>query len=242
MIYTIATQKGGTGKTTTAAALAQAAAYKGRRALAIDLDPQGNLSFSFAADATAPGSYDLLHGSPAADVIQTTAQGVDIIAASPDLQTEKSALGSARRLQEALEPIRRKYSIIVIDTPATAGELQYNALQAADRLIIPLQADAYNAQSLYQISAAAEQIKRSNPRLKIAGVILTQYDGRATISKQLREILEATAGVLHIPFLGIVRKAVAVQEAAALQRSLYEYAPKSNPAADYMQIYNRITK
>ena len=242
MIYTIATQKGGTGKTTTAAALAQAAAYKGRRALAIDLDPQGNLTFALGADATQPGSYDLLHGAAAADVIQTTAQNIDVIAASPDLQTEKTAAGSARRLQDAIEPLRRKYSIIVIDTPATAGELQYNALQAADRLIIPLQADAYNAQSLYQITGVAEQIKQSNPRLKIAGVIMTQYDGRTTITRQLRDILEATATLLHIPFLGIVRKAIAVQEAAALQRSLFEYAPKSNPAADYMQIYNRITK
>lgn len=242
MIYTIATQKGGTGKTTTAAALAQAAAYTGKKALAIDLDPQGNLTFAFAADAGAPGSYELLNGAPIEEVIQSTAQGVDIIAASPNLQTEKSAPGSARRLQEALEPIKRKYSIIIIDTPATAGELQYNALQAADRLLIPLHADTYNAQSLYQITAAAEQIKQSNPRLKIAGVILTQYDGRATISRQLREILEATAGLLKIPFLGTVRKAIAVQEAAALQRSLFEYAPKSNPAADYMQIFKSLTK
>lgn len=242
MIYTIATQKGGTGKTTTAAALAQAAAFKGKKALAIDLDPQGNLSFNFAADATAPGAYDLLHGAPAADVIQTTAQGVDVIAASPNLQTEKTAAGSARRLQEALAPIKKKYSIIVIDTPATAGELQYNALQAADRLLIPLQADAYNAQSLYQIAAAAEQIKNSNPRLKIAGVLLTQFDGRATISRHLREVLEANAKVLKIPFLGTVRKAIAVQEAAALQRSLFEYAPKSKPAADYMQIFETIAK
>lgn len=240
MIYTIATQKGGTGKTTTAAALAQAAAYTGKKALAIDLDPQGNLSFALAADATAPGSYELLNGSPVEEVIQTTPQGVDVITASPNLQTEKSSPGSARRLQEALEPIRRKYSVIVIDTPATAGELQYNALQAADRLLIPLQADTYNAQSLYQIAAVAEQIKQSNPRLKIAGAILTQYDTRTTLSRQLRDILEATAKVLKIPFLGTVRQAIAVQEAAALQRSLFDYAPKSNPAIDYMQIFNTL--
>ena len=240
MIYTIATQKGGTGKTTTAAALAQAAAYTGKKALAIDLDPQGNVSFALAADATAPGSYELLNGSPVEEVIQTTPQGVDVITASPNLQTEKSSQGSARRLQEALEPIRRKYSVIVIDTPATAGELQYNALQAADRLLIPLQAYTYNAQSLYQIAPVAEQIKQSNPRLKIAGAILTQYDTRTTLSRQLRDILEATAKVLKIPFLGTVRQAIAVQEAAALQRSLFDYAPKSNPAIDYMQIFNTL--
>ena len=238
MIFTIATQKGGTGKTTTAAALAQAAAYRGQKALAIDLDPQGNLTFCLAADATKPGSYELLHGTPAADVIQTTPQGIDAITASPNLQTETTAPGSARRLQAALEPIKERYNIIVIDTPATAGELQYNALQAADRLIIPLEADAYNAQSLYQIADTAAII----PHLKIAGVIMTQYDGRTTITRQLREILEETAQRRNIPFLGIVRKAIAVQEAAALQRSLFEYAPKSKPAADYLTIFEAITK
>ena len=242
MIYTIATQKGGTAKTTTAAALAQAAAFKGKKALAIDLDPQGNLTYCLAADARQPGSYELLHGAPVADVIQHSPQGMDVISASLDLQTETSGRGTARRLQEALEPIRRKYNIIVVDTPATAGELQYNALQAADRLIIPLEADAYNAQSLYQITAAAEQIKNSNPRLKIAGVLLAKYDGRATLSRLLQERLQDTAKALHVPYLGTVRKAIAVSEAAAFQQSLFEYAPKSKPAADYMRIYETITR
>lgn len=240
MIYTIATQKGGTGKTTTAAAIAQAAAFNGKRALAIDLDPQGNLSYCLAADSTQPGSYDLLQGEPAENVIQTTAQGISVIAASPDLQTETSGQGTARRLQKALTPIKDSFDIIIIDTPATAGELQYNALQAADRLIIPLEADAYNLQSLAQITEAAEQIKTSNPDLKPGGILMTQYDPRPIINRQLREMLEETAEAQGIPFLGTVRKAVAVKEAAALQVSLFEYAPKSKPAADYMSIYKTI--
>ena len=242
MIYTIATNKGGTGKTTTAAALVQAAAYKGQQALAIDLDPQGNLSYSLAADATAPGSYDLLHGAPAADVIQHSPQGMDVITASPDLQTETTGPGSARRLQKALAPIVDKYALIIVDTPATAGELQYNAMQAADRLIIPLQADAYNLQALYQIAGIAQQIQSSNLALTFAGVILTQYDGRANVTRQLRELLETKLQEMGIPFLGAVRKAVAVNEATALQQSLYEYAPKSKPAADYLAIYNQLMK
>lgn len=242
MIYTTATQKGGTGKTTTAAALAQAAAYKGKKALAIDLDPQGNLTYMLAAKTTRANSYDLLLGTPAAEIIQHTAQGVDAIPASPDLQTLTSGKGTARRLQEALKPIKNKYDFIFIDTPATAGELQYNALQAAQRLIIPLEADAYCIQSLYQVKEIADQIKASNRALKIAGVLLTLYDGRANLTKQMRQILESLAAELKIPFLGTVRKAIAVKEAAALQRSLYEYAPKSKPAFDYMEIYKAITR
>lgn len=240
MIYTIATQKGGTGKTTTAAVLAQAAAYTGKKALAIDLDPQGNLSYCLAADDARPGSYELLNGTPAADAIQSTPQGLDVIPASPDLQTETSGPGSARRLQEALKPIKGKYDLIIIDTPATAGELQYNALQAADRLIIPLEADAYNLQSLAQITDAADQIRNSNPGLQIAGVLLTQYDPRPVINRQLQEMLKDAAAAQAIPFLGSVRKAVAIKEAAALQLSLFKYAPRSKPAADYMDIYNKL--
>lgn len=242
MIYTIATQKGGTGKTTTAAALAQAAAYKGKSCLAIDLDPQANLTYCLAADETQPGSYDLLHGAAASQVTQTTAQSIDVISASPDLQTETSSRGSARRLQKALALLKDQYDVIIIDTPATAGELQYNALQAADRLIIPLEADAYNLQSLRQITEAAAQISDSNPDLQIAGVLLTQYDPRPVINRQLREMLQENAAAQGIPFLGTVRKAVAVKEAAALQVSLFDYAPKCKPAADYMNIYEQLEK
>lgn len=242
MIYTVATQKGGTGKTSTAAILAQAAKHKGKRALAIDLDPQRNLSYCLAADTDRPGSYDLLHGEPIENVIQETPQGIFVIAAAAELQTEQTGRGTARRLETALEPIKKDFDFVFIDTAPTAGELQYNALQAADRLIIPLQADAYNLQSLAQILDAAEQIQESNPNLKTAGIILTQYDPRPVINRQLREILIENAEEQGIPFLGAVRKAVAVQEAAALQKSLYEYAPKSKPAADYLEIYKRLLK
>ena len=239
-IITAAIQKGGTGKTTTAAALAQAAVYRGRKVLAVDLDPQGNLTFTLGADANRPGSYELLRGTPAADLIQQTAQGMDVIPASWSLSTITSGKGTARRLQAALEPLQEDYDLIVIDTPPTAGELQYNALQAATGLIIPLQADIFNVQSLYQITDAAKQIQATNPQLHILGIIITQYDKRSTISKTLRGTLEQTAAAAGIPYLGAVRTAIAVKEAAALQQSLFSYAPKSKPAEDYLQIFDRI--
>lgn len=239
-IITVTTQKGGTGKTTTAAALTQAASYKGMRALAIDLDPQGNLSFALAADTSRPGSYDLLTGRPAAELIQQSGQGMDVIPASWNLSTITSGKGTARRLERALEPIKEKYDVIVVDTPSKVGELQYNALQAATGLLIPLQADIYGVQSLYQTIDTAVQFQSSNPNLTIKGLILTQYDQRSTISKQLKESITNSAAEMNVPYLGAVRAAVAVKEAAALQQSLFEYAPKSKPAADYLQIFNSI--
>lgn len=242
-IITIAVQKGGTGKTTTAAALAQATAYKGRRVLAIDLDPQGNLSVTLAAQMIpeAGNSYNLLMGLPAADLIQTTEQGIDVIPACLDLATISSGKGSARRLQRALEPIKNNYDLIVIDTP-TAAELQYNALQAATGLIIPLQADSYNIQSLYQTTDIAGQIQKSNPALSIKGVIMTNYNGQTRHARQIREAIQKQAEALQLPYLGEIRRAIAIQEAATLRQSLFKYAPKSNPARDYLAIFETITK
>ena len=148
-IIAVVNQKGGTGKTTTAAALAQAAAIQGARALAIDLDPQGNLSFALAANMRQGTTYELLTGTPAAHLIQRSPTGPDIIPANRNNSTLTSSRGSARRLQKALQPIRGKYDFIIIDTPPTPGELQFNALQAATGLVIPLQAEIYSLQGLY---------------------------------------------------------------------------------------------
>lgn len=241
LILTIANQRGGAGKTTTAAALAQAAAYRGEKTLAIDLDPQGSLSFFLAANTTRPGAFEMLEGKPAAEVTQTTAGGLDVIAASWDLQTITSSRGSARRLKTALAPIAAGYDLIVIDTPPTAGELQLNALMASDSIVIPLQADVIGLQGLYQLSDTARQIQTSNHGLKIAGYILTRHGGRSTLARQMAETIQQRAQEIGIPFLMAIREAVAIREAQTLQRSLYEYAPNSKPAIDYMQLLDVLT-
>lgn len=240
-VIAIAVQKGGTGKTTTAAVLAEAAAFYKKRCLAIDLDPQANLSFTLSAETgSKPGSYDLLQGSAADGLIQHVQPFLDVIPANWNLSTIKSSKGSARRLERALQPLKREYDLIIIDTPPTAGELQYNALQAATGLLIPLQADIYNLQSLYQITGTARQIQESNPALSIKGIILTQFNARSLIARQMQQTIQSQAEKAGIPYLGYVRSAVAVKEAAALQKSLFEYAPKSKPAQDYIAIYEKL--
>lgn len=241
MIVTIGMQKGGTAKSTTTAALAQAAAAAGKRALVIDLDPQGNTSFFLSADATRPGAYELLTGTAPAQLIQGTRQGVDVIPASWNLATVTSSRGSARRLQAAVEPIKGSYDIILIDTPPNAGELQYNALTAADALIIPLQADIVGLQGLYLMHDTAQEIHdTSNPALQIAGIVLTRHNPRSIITRQMQAKITATAQDMGVPFLGVVREGVAVKEAQALQVSLFDYAPRSKPAADYKTILDKI--
>lgn len=239
-IITAAVIKGGTGKTTTATAIAQAAADAGKKVLAIDLDPQANFTFSIGADQNRPGCYQLLHGAKAAQLIQQTAQGIDTIAASPDLATEKTAPASAKRLQAALEPIKGNYDLIVIDTPPTMGELTFNALQASTGLIIPLEADTNSIQGLYQITDIAHQMQRSNPALSITGVIITRYDPRPKINRYIKGVIEERAQELGAPYLMEIRNGVAIREAQAMQESLYKYAPHSKPAADYKKLLKMI--
>lgn len=241
MILAIANQKGGTGKSTTAAALAQAAAHRGRRVLAIDLDPQGNLSYFLQADTARAGAFEVLDGLPAVEATQATAGGLDVIPASWNLQTISSSRGSARRLKAALEPLAGRYDVVILDTPPTAGELQYNALMAATDLVIPLQADIVGLQGLYQMMDTAQQIKQGNPALALTGYILTRSGGRSTLARQMAETIEAQARGMGLPFLMAIREAVAIREAQTLQQSLYEYAPRSKPAADYLRLFDMLT-
>lgn len=240
VIITIANQKGGVGKTSTAAALAQAAVSRGKKVLTIDLDPQGNLSAILASNTRGKGSFHLLNGAEAKDVIQHLKSGIDAISASRDLATIASSKGSAWRLRNALEPLKGNYDCIIIDTPPLAGELQFNALMASTHLIIPLQADILSLQGLYQMADTAQQICKANKDLKHIGYVLTCYDGRSTIKKKMAEtIREKTAGT-GIAYYGAIRAAVALNEAQALQQSLFEYAPKSKPAIDYMNLFETI--
>ena len=239
-ILTAAVIKGGTGKTTTTAAIAQAAVAAGKKVLAIDLDPQANLSFVLAADLDRPGSYQLLHGADPAQLIQRSAQGMDVIPASPDLATERTSPASAKRLSEALERLHSDYDLIVIDTPPTIGELTFNALQAATGLIIPLESDNSSLQGLYQIVDIAHQMQRSNPALSIVGVVLTRYDARPKLNRYLQEVIAQRGQEIGAPFLIGIRPGIAVREAQAMQQSLFDYAPRSNPAQDYKKLYDLI--
>lgn len=240
-IITVAVIKGGTGKTTTAAALAQAAVAAGKKVLAIDLDPQANLSYAIGADQNQPGSYQLLHGAEAAQLIQDTPQGMKAIAASPDLATERTKPGSARRLQDAIAPIRNEFDFIFIDTPPTMGELTFNALQASTGLLIPLQSDNYSLQGLYQITDIAAQMQHSNPALSIIGVILTKYDNRPRINRYFRDAIQDTGAEIGAPLIAEIRPGVAITEAQMQRQSVYDYAPKCKPAQDYKALFDQIT-
>ena len=239
-IITTAVIKGGTGKTTTAAALAQAAAAAGKRVLAIDLDPQANLTFAIGADQNRPGSYELLNGGDPSELLQETPQGITAIAASPNLATERTTPGSATRLQEALKPIKKKFDYIFIDTPPTMGELTFNALQAATGLLIPLEPDNNSLQGLYQITDIAHQMQKRNKDLHIIGVILCRYDNRPKLNRYLQEVIAEKGQEMGAPYLMGIRPGIAIREAQSFRQSIFDYAPKSKPAEDYKKLFEII--
>lgn len=235
MILTVAVIKGGTGKTTTAAALAQCAAADGKRVLCVDLDAQANLT-AYTGVQAGRGSYDILAGrTAAASTIQHSDQGMDVIAGSANLAAVSTRPGSSRRLQSALEPLESFYDLIVIDTPPQLGELTYNGINAAGAVLVPLEADQGSLQGLQQIAGIAAQMQR-----RIAGCIITRFMPRSKLNQQFRQIITDTANRYRVPYMGEIRQGIAIKEAQSLKQSLYSYAPDSKPALDYKRVFRQL--
>lgn len=242
-IIAVTAIKGGTGKTTTAATLAQAAQKAGKKVLIIDLDGQANITHRFGADANRPGAFFLLEvNTPIFETIQHTAQGVDIIAGAPDLYALKFDKGGLFTLEAKIEPVLKLYDLIIIDTAPALNDLTFNAMQAANSLLIALTADEGSADGLLYSLNYAHEIKRTNKKLKVLGCIITQFDTRPNICKKMQDLIEQLATANKCPYLGEIRRGAAIQEAAAYGKNLFDYAPKSKPAEDYKRLYNQIIK
>ena len=241
-IITVAVIKGGTGKTTTCAALAQAAAANNKKVLAIDLDAQANLTAALGADPAEPGAYQLLHGAPIAETIQETAQEIDVISGAAILADEISEKNSVYRLEKALQPVLKYYDLIIIDTPPSLCELTYNALQAANGLLITTDADLGSLRGMYLLLDIAKEARQTNKKLKVLGSCITRYNGRPKINQYMRDVIAEQGAARKCPLLCEIRQGIAIQEAQAYKKSLFDYAPKSNPAKDYLELYKLIMK
>jgi chromosome partitioning protein len=247
-IITIANQKGGVAKSTTANAMTTGLSFKGYKTLAVDSDPQSNLTYAMGADENKAGVYELLKGDiDPLEAVQRPKQG-DIISGSLMLagaDMEFSDTGREYLLSEALEPLKAIYDYIVIDSPPTLGILTINALTAAHDLIIPMGADAFSLQGLAQLNATINKVKKHcNPSLNIAGILITRYSGRAILSQELRETIETKAAraVGTNVFESVIREGIAIKEMQTQQTSLFTVAPKSNVATDYLNFIDEYLK
>ena len=226
MKTTIINQKGGTGKTTTAAALVSYYQEQGKKALAIDLDPQCNLSLALGADTGHRSILGALTGeADPAECIQHT-KNVDIICGSPALAAADSILnstGKEYKLREALDALAGQYEHIIIDSPPALGVLSVNALTAADTCIIPCQADIFSIQGLQQLADTIKQVRRyCNSNLSIAGILLTRHKPRTVLGRDLQTVIERAAADMNtIVFKTAIRDSVIIKQAQALQQGLF---------------------
>ena len=247
MIIAIAAQKGGVSKTTTAAAICQALAFKGKHTLLIDGDAQGTATLIYGAEEGGTGgTYSLIMGTAKAeDLIRETPAG-NIIPASPLLDRLDVELnnkpGRDSFLKAGIEPIKERYDCIVIDTPPGLGTTLVQALTACDLVIIPLLCDPAALQGLHQVTETIEQVRKyCNPALKIAAVVVTQYQPRATLTRQYEDLIKENCKDMGLYFAETrIRRAIALQEAQASRESLYSYNPECNPAADYLALCEEI--
>lgn len=246
-ILAIINQKGGVGKSTTAHAIGAGIALKGFKVLYIDLDAQGNLSYTTGALNSDITALEVLQRK--ADItqaIQHTPQG-DIVASSPLLAGADlmiTATGKEYRLKEALKPISGLYDYCIIDTPPALGILAINALTACSGAIIPTQADIYSLQGIGQLYNTIQTVKEyCNADLHIKGIVLTRYNNRSIISREVAEKLKITALQMNTKLYKTrIRECTALKEAQAKKTDIFRYAPRSNAAADYIELVNEVLK
>ena len=241
-IITVTNQKGGIGKSTTAHQLgAGYSIIKGLKVLMIDLDPQANLTIATGVKRYMPSSYDLLmlKNTPS-EVIQSISDKLDIIPASNQLSRvaiELDKTGKEYRLKEVLAPIKDKYELIIIDTPPALGILTINALTIAKRIVIPAQADLFSLEAIKELADTISVVKKyTNHDLRIEGILLTRYQPRSILTKELTELIEETSVTLQTKvFKSKIREAIAIKEAQAMHQDIFSYAPKSKVANDYQE-------
>lgn len=243
----IANQKGGVGKTSTTLALASGLSRKGCKVLAIDADPQGNLSFGLGAKAEGASIFGIMTGEAKAGQAIVKLGETDAICASKSLVGADATIdgvGKAFRLREGLDGIRADYDFILLDCPPQLGIVTVNCLTAADFVLVPCLADAFSLQGITDLfDTIADVRKYCNRDLQVMGLLLTKYSPRTTLSKDLGKTIEDLAARLGTKvFATKIREGVALRECHMLQRSIFDYAPQAGVALDYTALVDEILR
>ncbi len=253
MIIVIANQKGGVGKTTTAINLSAACAMQGRKVLLIDLDPQGNTSLSFVESASVEASaFEIFTETQQPwdnSIYSTKVENLEIVPSKINLaKLEAKLVGdfdAIFRLRDRIEQIRSNYDLIIIDTPPTLGLITVNALVAASYVLIPIQSSYFALEGTDDLLETIEKVRsRPNPDLELLGVVVTLFDKRTALSKdveaQIRDVFGEKA------FKTVITRSVRLEESPAHKETIFTFSPKSSGAIEYQnlsaEVLNRVQK
>lgn len=246
-IITIANQKGGVGKTTTATALASILNESGYNTLLIDCDTQCNSTDTYGAKSEGVATiYDILLEDELEieDAVQHTESG-DILAGDYLLRQAdeklKDSVDGLYKLTDALDNVE-DYDYVIIDTSPILNSVLYNCLICSDEIIIPVIADRYSINGLSLLNDTIKTVKkRQNPKLNVAGLLLTMYNGQTKLSRETKAALEEIALAMNTKvFDTAIRRSTKCQEAQAQKKMLIKYAPKSTTAEDYRAFVNEL--
>lgn len=246
-VIALTNQKGGVGKTTTSGALAAGlASFYDKKVLAIDLDPQGNLGFSLGLDIEDGYTiHDVLKGTVSMKDAIRSVNGCDIVTSNILLSSAELDFAGANRellLKSALDSVLNDYDYIIIDTPPALNILTVNAYAVADHLIIPMAPEILSLLGLTQLKETVDSVRQSvNPHLNVLGILLTKYNRRTLLAKEVSELAENIATQMDTcVFDAKIRPSVSAAEAPAHGESIFEYSPRSNPAADYREFITEV--
>jgi chromosome partitioning protein len=246
-ILAIANQKGGVGKTTTAINLSASLAAKGLKILLIDCDPQANAtsSLGFPRDPARRSLYNaILASDPASTAIQKTSlETLKLLPSDKNLAGAAIELVEAEdrefRLKQAVDPLKFDYDFILIDCPPALDLLTLNALAASDAVLIPIQCEYLALEGVSELLDTLMRIRRSlNPHLEIEGIVLTMYDERTTLSRQVASDLRSFFG--SQVFQSVIPRNVRLAEAPSHGKPILQYDPTSKGATSYVQLAEEV--